>query len=40
MSTALCPASELPAIGAAGKDRENGRHGGNVQDITGHVVQN
>ena len=38
--TALCPASEPPAMGAAGKDRENGRHRGNVQDITGHVVQN
>ena len=40
MSIALCPASELPAMGEAAKDRENGRHGGNVQDMTDHVVQN
>lgn len=28
------------AMGAAAKGRENGRHGGNVQDVTDHVVQN
>ena len=27
-------------MGEAAKDRENGRHGGNVQDMTDHVVQN